>query len=106
MIHSGAIIGAGIPQFKSIILKFIKFPYPYFRSDRCVKVCLVNVIIFHVQYVAERSVTLYLVELLLEWQLPLGLQLEECCLVWKKDLPSGTRHSPGGRYIYAHVWFR
>ena len=34
MIHSGAIIGAGIPQFRSIILKFIKFPYPYFRSDR------------------------------------------------------------------------
>ena len=34
MIHSGAIIGAGIPQFRSIILKFIKLPYPYFRSDR------------------------------------------------------------------------
>ena len=40
MIHSGAIIGAGIPQFRSIILKFIKFPYSYFRSDRFVHVCL------------------------------------------------------------------
>lgn len=36
MIHSGAIIGAGIPQFRSIVLKFINFPYPYFRSDRFV----------------------------------------------------------------------
>ena len=36
MIHSGAIIGAGIPQFRSIVVKFINFPYPYFRSDRFV----------------------------------------------------------------------
>ena len=34
MIHSGAIIGAGIPQFRSILLKVVNFPYPYFRSDR------------------------------------------------------------------------
>ena len=36
MIHSGAIIGAGIPQFRSLFFKRIKFPYPYFRSDRSV----------------------------------------------------------------------
>ena len=36
MIHSGAIIGAGIPQFRSIVVKFINFHYPYFRSDRLV----------------------------------------------------------------------
>ena len=34
MIHSGAIIGAGIPQFKSMFCKWLKLPYPYFRSDR------------------------------------------------------------------------
>ena len=38
MIHSGAIIGAGIPQFRSIVVKFINIPYPYFRSDRFVEV--------------------------------------------------------------------
>ena len=36
MIHSGAIIGAGLPQFRSVIFKFVKLPYPYFRSDRSV----------------------------------------------------------------------
>ncbi len=34
MIHSGAIIGAGVPQFRSLYFKWLKFPYPYFRSDR------------------------------------------------------------------------
>lgn len=34
MIHSGAIVGAGVPQFRSMFFKFINFPYPYFRSDR------------------------------------------------------------------------
>ena len=34
MIHSGAIIGAGIPQFRSLFFKKFKLPYPFFRSDR------------------------------------------------------------------------
>uniref|UniRef100_A0A8C5SCV3 Chloride channel protein n=1 Tax=Laticauda laticaudata TaxID=8630 RepID=A0A8C5SCV3_LATLA len=34
MIHSGAIVGAGLPQFQSISLKKIQFNFPYFRSDR------------------------------------------------------------------------
>ncbi|XP_076845067.1 H(+)/Cl(-) exchange transporter 6 [Brachyhypopomus gauderio] len=34
MIHSGAIIGAGLPQFQSITFKKIRFQFPYFRSDR------------------------------------------------------------------------
>ena len=34
MIHSGAIVGAGVPQFRSMFFKFLSFPYPYFRSDR------------------------------------------------------------------------
>ena len=34
MIHSGAIIGAGVPQFRSMLFKRLKLPYPYFRSDR------------------------------------------------------------------------
>ena len=34
MIHSGAIIGAGIPQFRSMLVRFIKLPYAFFRSDR------------------------------------------------------------------------
>ncbi|XP_055022289.1 H(+)/Cl(-) exchange transporter 6 [Boleophthalmus pectinirostris] len=34
MIHSGAIVGAGLPQFQSISFKWIKFDFPYFRSDR------------------------------------------------------------------------
>ncbi|XP_030640364.1 chloride transport protein 6 [Chanos chanos] len=34
MIHSGAIVGAGLPQFQSITFKKIRFHYPYFRSDR------------------------------------------------------------------------
>ncbi|XP_002740900.1 H(+)/Cl(-) exchange transporter 6 [Saccoglossus kowalevskii] len=34
MIHSGAIIGAGIPQFKSITFKRCKCNFPYFRTDR------------------------------------------------------------------------
>ncbi|KAG7234480.1 hypothetical protein INR49_004635 [Caranx melampygus] len=34
MIHSGAIVGAGLPQFQSITFKSIKFDFPYFRSDR------------------------------------------------------------------------
>ena len=36
MIHAGAIIGAGLSQFRSLLFKSIKFPYPYFRSDRFV----------------------------------------------------------------------
>ncbi|XP_035015897.1 H(+)/Cl(-) exchange transporter 6 isoform X2 [Hippoglossus stenolepis] len=34
MIHSGAIVGAGLPQFQSITFKGIKLDFPYFRSDR------------------------------------------------------------------------
>ncbi|XP_028849119.1 chloride transport protein 6 isoform X2 [Denticeps clupeoides] len=34
MIHSGAIVGAGLPQFQSITFKKIRFHFPYFRSDR------------------------------------------------------------------------
>ena len=36
MVHIGAIIGAGIPQLRSMLwcFKKIKFPYPHFRSDR------------------------------------------------------------------------
>lgn len=34
MIHSGAILGAGLPQFQSITFKRIKLDFPYFRSDR------------------------------------------------------------------------
>ncbi|XP_076596632.1 H(+)/Cl(-) exchange transporter 6 isoform X1 [Chaetodon auriga] len=34
MIHCGAIVGAGLPQFQSITFKRIKFDFPYFRSDR------------------------------------------------------------------------
>ncbi|XP_008316728.1 chloride transport protein 6 isoform X1 [Cynoglossus semilaevis] len=34
MIHSGAIVGAGLPQFQSITFKKIKFNFPHFRSDR------------------------------------------------------------------------
>uniref|UniRef100_A0A669CRA5 Chloride channel protein n=1 Tax=Oreochromis niloticus TaxID=8128 RepID=A0A669CRA5_ORENI len=34
MIHSGAIVGAGLPQFQSITFRKIKFDFPYFRSDR------------------------------------------------------------------------
>nr|XP_020637813.1 chloride transport protein 6 [Pogona vitticeps] len=34
MIHSGAVVGAGLPQFQSISLKKIRFNFPYFRSDR------------------------------------------------------------------------
>ncbi|XP_078614927.1 H(+)/Cl(-) exchange transporter 6-like isoform X1 [Branchiostoma floridae x Branchiostoma japonicum] len=34
MIHSGAVIGAGVPQFQSFTFKKIKFDFPYFRSDR------------------------------------------------------------------------
>uniref|UniRef100_A0A8C9SYR3 Chloride channel protein n=1 Tax=Scleropages formosus TaxID=113540 RepID=A0A8C9SYR3_SCLFO len=34
MIHSGAIVGAGLPQFQSITFRKIHFNFPYFRSDR------------------------------------------------------------------------
>jgi chloride channel 6 len=34
MIHSGAIVGAGLPQFRSMFFKFINLPYHFFRSDR------------------------------------------------------------------------
>ncbi|KAI3357339.1 hypothetical protein L3Q82_015484 [Scortum barcoo] len=34
MIHSGAIVGAGLPQFQSISFRRIKLDFPYFRSDR------------------------------------------------------------------------
>ncbi len=34
MIHSGAIVGAGFSQFRSLLFKSVDFPYPYFRSDR------------------------------------------------------------------------
>ncbi|XP_026867116.2 chloride transport protein 6 isoform X1 [Electrophorus electricus] len=34
MIHSGAIVGAGLSQFQSITFKKIHFQFPYFRSDR------------------------------------------------------------------------
>ncbi|XP_077407329.1 H(+)/Cl(-) exchange transporter 6 isoform X1 [Vanacampus margaritifer] len=34
MIHSGAIVGAGLPQFQSITFKRIQLNFPFFRSDR------------------------------------------------------------------------
>ncbi|XP_018426778.1 PREDICTED: chloride transport protein 6 [Nanorana parkeri] len=34
MIHSGAVVGAGLPQFQSISFQKIRFNFPYFRSDR------------------------------------------------------------------------
>ncbi|XP_071479352.1 H(+)/Cl(-) exchange transporter 6-like [Diadema antillarum] len=34
MIHSGAIVGAGIPQFQSITFRRLNFDFPYFRTDR------------------------------------------------------------------------
>lgn len=34
MIHSGAIIGAGIPQFQSITFKKVKSKFDFFRTDR------------------------------------------------------------------------
>ncbi|XP_048581083.1 H(+)/Cl(-) exchange transporter 6 isoform X2 [Nematostella vectensis] len=34
MIHSGAIIGAGVPQFQSLAFSKINFNFPYFRTDR------------------------------------------------------------------------
>ncbi|XP_061829246.2 H(+)/Cl(-) exchange transporter 6 isoform X1 [Nerophis lumbriciformis] len=34
MIHSGAILGAGLPQLQSITFRRIKFNFPVFRSDR------------------------------------------------------------------------
>ena len=34
MIHSGAIVGAGIPQLRSMFFKWINLPYHYFRSDK------------------------------------------------------------------------
>ncbi|XP_061543047.1 H(+)/Cl(-) exchange transporter 6-like [Phycodurus eques] len=34
MIHSGAIVGAGLPQFQSITFKRIKLNFSFFRSDR------------------------------------------------------------------------
>ncbi|XP_065891221.1 H(+)/Cl(-) exchange transporter 6-like isoform X2 [Dysidea avara] len=37
MIHSGAIIGAGLPQFRSMALKWIDLRLPFFRSDRDIR---------------------------------------------------------------------
>ncbi|KAG8434767.1 hypothetical protein GDO86_012931 [Hymenochirus boettgeri] len=34
MIHSGAVVGAGLPQFQSISFQKVNFHFPYFRSDR------------------------------------------------------------------------
>lgn len=34
MIHSGAIIGCGIPQFQSVTFKYVNFNFPFFRTDR------------------------------------------------------------------------
>ncbi|XP_077998809.1 H(+)/Cl(-) exchange transporter 6-like [Glandiceps talaboti] len=34
MIHSGAIVGAGIPQFESITFRRCRCNFPYFRTDR------------------------------------------------------------------------
>nr|XP_046252732.1 chloride transport protein 6 [Scatophagus argus] len=34
MIHCGAVVGAGLPQFQSITFRRIKFDFPFFRSDR------------------------------------------------------------------------
>uniref|UniRef100_H2Z665 Chloride channel protein n=1 Tax=Ciona savignyi TaxID=51511 RepID=H2Z665_CIOSA len=34
MIHSGGVIGGGVPQFQSLSIKNFKFNIPYFRSDR------------------------------------------------------------------------
>ena len=96
MIHSGAIIGAGLPQFRSLLFRCVKLPYPFFRSDRFVLWKQIHSWMLLMRYVyTEISVTLCPVELLLEWQLPLGLPLEEYCSVWRKDLPSGTKPSHG-----------
>ena len=43
MIHSGAIIGAGIPQLRSLIVKWLRLPYSYFRNDRYVHTGASNV---------------------------------------------------------------
>ena len=99
MIHSGAIIGAGIPQFRSIVVRFINIPYPYFRSDRlCDLSHVANISELCTLIIAsDISETLYPVELLLVWQLPLELQLEEYCSAWKEVLHFGTKFSPGER---------
>lgn len=34
MIHSGGVIGAGVPQFQSQTFKKLRLNLPYFRSDR------------------------------------------------------------------------
>jgi len=34
MIHSGGVIGAGIPQFESLTFRKFRLRIPYFRSDR------------------------------------------------------------------------
>ena len=69
------------------------------RSIMYTILCLLKLIVVEVTHsvfrVSEISVILCQVELLLEWQLPLGLPLEEYCSVWRKDLPSGTKPSPG-----------
>ena len=52
MIHSGAIVGAGLSQFKSLLFKSVKFPYRYFRSDRlamaCTSIQANNVIVYYI----------------------------------------------------------
>ena len=77
MIHSGAIIGVGFSQFRSMLIKF-KLPYNFFRTDRyIIVICKYLYIIVFPCFHSEISVILLHVELLLEWQLPLGLPLEE-----------------------------
>ncbi|XP_012518094.1 PREDICTED: chloride transport protein 6 isoform X1 [Propithecus coquereli] len=34
MIHSGAVVGAGLPEFQSVYLRKIQINFPYFQSDR------------------------------------------------------------------------
>ena len=77
MIHSGAIIGVGFSQFRSMLIKF-KLPYNFFRTDRLEVHCSYQ----HKYnqfpcFYSEISEILLHVELLLEWQLPLELPLEE-----------------------------
>ena len=59
---------------------------------------IVQMLLLATSFCTETSVTLYPVELLLVWQLPLELQLEEYCSAWRKAPLSGTRPSLGERY--------
>ena len=72
MIHSGAIVGAGLSQFRSLLFKSVDFPYPYFRSDRYTIIIVCSQMNATLLWHAGINVILLPVEQLLEWQLPLG----------------------------------